>query len=197
MKIKFISATLCALCVSAFSLTAQTNQIPNLLGTNAPIASLLTTGDQILQALDLSWTNAALEAYATYAPKAPQKWGGGFLLAYNVTSSVGLGLGLDWLGSFSLVSINVQLQLPIHPLPKQAPNLIISPFALLGVGTAYSGDGNFNGAVSSIQDVGGYLSFGHFLSGTFNTGVCWGQWTGAGPYDVKRYHVFLGWSIGI
>jgi hypothetical protein len=141
-------------------------------------------------------TNYAVEPYFTYAPKAPQHYGGGILGIVNMDQYVGIGLGLDWLGHLSLVSANVQLQAPFHPMPKTFPNLLVDPFVIGGAGTAYTGAGHFNGGVSTIADIGGAVKFGHVAGGQMNVGVAWGQWTGVGPYDVKRYHVFLGWSHG-
>jgi hypothetical protein len=179
----------------ATGLSAQTNAI----------VSPPTKVDQILNLLG-SATNWAVESYATYAQKSPTtKWGGGCLVVYNVTDYVGLGLGLDWLGQLSLVSANVTLQAPFHLstiLPGQLVTTLhlqdvqLSPFVLGGIGTAYSGGGNFNGGTSTIQDVGAYVEFGHFLGGRFNIGGCYGQWTGVGPYDVKREHIFAGMSWG-
>lgn len=170
-----------ALCLCASVASAQTNE---------------TTLDKIIGQFGGMPTNYAVEPYATFAPKAPTKIGGGILGVYDVNQYVGLGLGLDWLGSFSLVSGNVQLQLPFHPLPKTFPTLVASPFVLGGIATAYSGAGNFNGGAATVSDIGGYVKFGHALGGQFNAGACWGQWTGVGKYDVKRYHLFIGWSHG-
>lgn len=179
MKTAFKIIALAAL-FGAQSLHAQTNQ---------------TTLDKIFASVG-GMTNYAFEPYVTYAPSAPTKWGVGALAIYNVNQNVGLGLGLDWLGNFSLVSANVELSAPFHPAPSLLPNLIVSPFVLGGIATAYSGAGNFNGGVSTIEDAGVYLKFGHAFGGRFNVGACYGQWTGAGPYDVKRYHLFAGWSHG-
>ena len=190
MKIKTIIATVAAALALAVSSQAQTNQ---------------TTTDKILAMLG-SATNWAVEPYATYAPKSPgAKVGGGLLAVYNVSDYVGIGLGADWLGQLSLVSANVTLQAPFHAstiLPAgvvsglHLTNFVISPFVLGGIGTAYSGSGNFNGNVSTIEDAGAYFKFGHFLGGQFNVGACYGQWTGTGRYDVKRYHGFFGIQWG-
>ena len=163
---------------------------------SAPVPYTPTTVDQILSMIG-SPTNYAVEVYGTYAPKAPQHYGGGVLAVYNVNQYVGMGLGLDWLGNFSLVSGNVQLQAPFHPLPGTFPSLVISPFLLGGLATAYTGAGNFNGGAATVEDIGGYIRFGQAAGWHFNTGICWGQWTGVGPYDVKRYHAFAGIQHGI
>ena len=154
-----------------------------------------TTLDKIIGLVG-SPTNYAVEPYFTYAPKAPSKYGGGVLAILNVNQYLGVGLGADYLGNLSLVSGDVQLSLPFHPLPNQFPGIVVTPFVLGGIATAYSGSGNFNGSVSTISDIGAAIKFGHALGGQFNVGACYGQWTGIGAYDVKRYHVFVGWSHG-
>ena len=173
----------------ALGAQAQTNTV----ATNAPPA--WTTLDQII-ALVGSPTNYAVAPYATYAPNAPSKWGGGIMGVYDVNQNVGLGLGLDWLGSFSLVNANLTLQAPFHPLPSQLPSFVVSPFVLAGAATPYSGDGKFNGTAVVTSDFGAYLEFGHLLGGEFGVGGAYGRWSGAGPYDVPRYHGFLSWEHG-
>ena len=168
------------ICAGAIASNAQTN---------------VTTLDHIINLIG-SPTNYAAEVYVTYAPKAPTKVGAGVLTIFNVSQFVGLGLGLDYLGSLSLVSGNVQLSLPYHPLPSQYPSLVLTPFTIAGVATAYGGAGNFNGAVSTVLDAGVAVKFGHLWGGQFNTGACYGQWGGLGAYDVKRYHYFFGWCKG-
>lgn len=171
------------LTIAALSTSAQTNSITP------------TTLDQIISLVG-SPTNYAVEPYGTWAPKAPTKIGGGILAIVNMNQYVGLGIGLDWLGSFSLVSGNVQLSLPFHPLPSMFPTLEMTPFVLGGVATAYSGAGNFTGSVATVADVGDAIKFGHWLGGQFNAGLSWGKWGGVGAYDVTRYHLFAGWSKG-
>jgi len=164
--------------------------------TNLPTP---TTFDKVLADIG-AITNFAIEPYATYAPKGQAKWGGGLFVVYDVNPqdlvNVGLGLGADWLGQLSLVNANVSLQMPFHPLPSQFPTLELIPVTIAGVGTAYSGNGNFNGAASVVTDAGVFAKFGHIGGGQFNIGVLWGKWQGSGPNDVARYHTVLGWSHG-
>ena len=159
----------------------------------------LTKLDEIIKDVG-GITNVAIEPYATYAPHAQTKWGGGMFLVYNVNPqdlvNVGLGLGLDWLGSWSMVNANVSLQLPFHPAPAQFPSWQVTPIILAGVGTPYTGGGNFNGDPCVVSDAGFATKFGHVGGGQFNAGVVWGKWNGSGPNDVARYHVMLGWSHG-
>ena len=63
-----------------------------------------TTLDEVLAKFGGTPTNYALVPYMTYAPKAKTKIGGGAEVAYNFNQYVGMSLGLDWLGQFSLVS---------------------------------------------------------------------------------------------
>lgn len=139
-------------------------------------------------------TNYAIAPYATYAPKAPTKIGGGILGIYNVNNYVGAGLGLDWLGGFSMVSGNIQLKLPINmgQFIASMTNFTVTPFALGGIGAPFSG----GSGASIIEDVGAYAQFGHLLGGQFVVGASYGKWLGSGPYDVTRYHGFFGWKKG-
>ncbi len=154
----------------------------------------------------LTATNYAIEPYLTYAPhlsKSTTKIGGGILAVYNVNKYIGAGLGLDYLGKFSLVSGNASLKLPINAgkaLGGYAPkswgflsNIVVTPFVLGGVGTPTSGA---NSSMSTITDTGAYFEYGHLWGGKFNVGACWGEWANAGDYSGKRYHAFMGWSKG-
>jgi len=181
--------------------TAATNNPTIQPSTNPPTISGALT--ELYDALSTSGlataTNYAVEPYLTYAPKAPggNQVGGGALIVYNVSQFVGTGLGVDYLGQFSLVSANLTLRVPTHPFTftgvAWATNLAVVPFALAGVGTPLSGAGT--GAIA-ITDAGAYVSFGHLWGGKFNTGACYGRWDNAGAYSGPRYHFFVGWSKG-
>jgi hypothetical protein len=201
-KIKtFIGAMLLAFAVTAQAQINPTNVVAKIT-TNAVQQTAL---DNALSAFGgLTFTNLSVDPYVTYAPNAPKggKFGGGLFAAYNFNQYAGAGIGLDWLGQFSLVSGNIQLQAPFHlttvlPVANKVPwlqSVVVVPFAILGVGTPYSGNGHFNGAPMAIADAGGYVAFGHIWGGQFNTGVAWGKWMGPGTYgNVVRYHAFLGW----
>lgn len=185
LYMKTILALITALAI--FTANAQTNLVDAVKNSG------------ILQA-----TNYSVEPYLTYAPNnaANQHYGGGVLCIYNFNSYVGAGLGLDYLGQFSLVSGNVNLKAPIDLgkyVVKYASsftslsNLTLVPFALGGIGTPLSGSGS---SISTILDAGAYIQFGHFAGGKFNCGACWGAWNNAGDYSGKRYHLFVGWSHG-
>ena len=188
LPIIILTIALGLLLVAARNAGAQTNE---------------TLLDKVLRDFGGMPTNYAVEAYGTYAPKAPSKYGGGMLAIWNVNAAsdslikVGVALGLDWLGEFSLVSGNVTLSAPFHPLPLYFPTLTATPIVLGGIATPYSGDGKFNGDQVIVSDVGGEISFGHAFGGRFTLGAVWGKWIGSGPYDVPRYHLNFGWSHGI
>jgi hypothetical protein len=179
---------------------AQTNSVAS--ATNAPLPTIAGGLTQIYDALAGSGlttaTNYAVEPYLTYAPDAPSgnRVGGGALIVYNVSTFVGAGLGVDYLGQFSLVSANVTLRVPTHPLNFLGgswTNVAVVPFVMAGVGTPLSGSSS---GFAAVTDAGAYVSFGHLWGGRFNTGACYGRWDNAGAYSGPRYHFFLGWSKG-
>ena len=168
-----------------------------LVVSNGALSQLWSSisGSGILKA-----TNYLIAPYGTYAPNAPTKYGGGLIAVYNVNNYVGLGLGLDWLGQFTLVSANASLSLPTHPLRGLFGstntsgffyNFTVTPFALAGAGMDLGGTG-----AHTIWDAGLQTKFGHWLGGEFGAGVAYGAWQGSSAYDVKRYHLFLNWQKG-
>lgn len=181
------------------------NFFPAGLGVSGSLENLITAvgNSDLLQA-----TNWAAAPYLTYAPQAQDKVGGGFLAVYNMPAltsslgSVGAALGADWLGSWSLVSGNVTLQVPTHPLahlgilqgiiPASITNTVCTPFAVAGIGTPMSG----NGSAATIWDLGYQIQFGHFAGGKFGAGITWGEWMNAGVESSHRYHFFLSYQKG-
>jgi hypothetical protein len=204
-KSNLIGVAAILLATITLNLNAQTtnNGTNGNNGTNAAAPTISGGLAEIYNALSTSGlasaTNYAVEPYLTYAPSAPSgnQVGGGALIVYNVSHFVGAGLGLDYLGQFSLVSANLTLRLPTHPFTftgvAWATNIAVVPFALAGVGTPLSGAGS--GAIA-VTDAGAYVSFGHLWGGQFNTGACYGRWDNAGAYTGPRYHFFAGWSKG-
>ena len=147
----------------------------------------------------LKSTNYSVDPYLTYAPKAPQKVGGGVLAVYNVNQYVGTAIGIDYLGNFNMISADATLKKDIYvqkytPFLDFATNLVITPFVLTGAGTPISDTGTPSAIV--IIDSGAYFRFGHLWKGEFNAGACYGAWENAGAYSGPRYHIFLGWSKG-
>lgn len=203
-KIKLIAAalTVSLLTSAATAQTVITTSTNGVVTTNS--TPTISGGlSEIYDALESSGlttaTNYAIEPYLTYAPSAPSgnQVGGGVLAVYNVSTYIGTGLGVDYLGQFSLVSAQVQLKVPTHPFAftgsSWGTNLVVAPFALVGVGTGLSG---VTGNAIAITDAGAYVEFGHLWGGRFNTGAAIGKWSNAGNYSGTRYHFFLGWSKG-
>jgi len=189
---KKLGLAIIVLVLSLFGSRAQTNST----ATNAWQQfeqSVATSG--ILQA-----TNYSIDPYVTYAPSAPHKVGGGALAIYNVNNYAGLALGVDWLGQFSMVSANLTLKLPVNVgtyLPSSwtwATNLEVTPFVLVGTGAPFGGSSS--SGVTTIEDAGAAVEFGHLWGGRFNAGASYGQWQNAGAYSGVRYHGFIGWSHG-
>jgi len=172
--------------------------VPNGYVAPSPLAQAWTDIKDLLPTNGIP-TNYAGAIYGTYAPKAPTKIGGGILVLYNLNNYVAAGIGGDWLGSFNLVSGNIQLRLPTHPLSFMGGNwatLEATPFVLGGIGSPFGGAGSANGGISTIEDAGFNVGIGHFVGGVFDVGAAYGKWQGAGAYDVARYHLYFGWSKG-
>lgn len=193
--IKTIILLFTASILLASSACAQTDT-NTVTATNASTTSVLW--DSLSQSGLLKATNYSFEPYATYAPSAPRgsKVGAGIFAAYNINDYVGAGLGVDYLGQFSIVSANLQLKYPTRPFASfggYLTNVVVTPFVLAGVGKGLSGTAN---SAIVVSDVGGYVGFGHLWGGQFNAGAAWGRWDNAGIFSGPRYHVFAGWSKG-
>jgi hypothetical protein len=199
--------------------TTSTNSITTITGTTtnsaaAPAEFLPASLEQLWAAIDnsdvLQATNWALAPYVTYAPSAADKVGAGALAIYNVPQltsslgSVGTALGVDWLGSWSLISANATIQVPTHPLahitwltpmlPASVTNITCVPFAIAGIGTPMSGSSTAGAA--TLWDVGYQVKFGHWAGGNFGVGITWGEWMNAGPESGHRYHIFVSYQKG-
>jgi len=161
----------------------------------------------------LQATNYAVALYGTYAPSAATKEGGGVLAVYNIPSltsvstngamGVGMALGFDWLGGWSLVSGNVTVKADTHPLahlgvlsflPDTIKNVTATPIAIAGIGQPM-GSGSVGAA--TLWDIGYGVRFGHWLGGQFGAGFTWGEWMNAGTASGHRYHIFINWSTGL
>jgi hypothetical protein len=147
----------------------------------------------------LSASNYAVEPYGSYMPSAPKgtRFGGGILAFYNLNDFVAPGIGVDWLGQFSLVSATLTLKAPI-PLSSfggflggWTTNVVVTPFALVEAGMPIGGSGGSSG-ITTTATAGGYLEFGHIFGGRFNVGGAYGRRDNAGLYSGTLYNFFAG-----
>jgi hypothetical protein len=200
-RILIVSTIALASTMAASLAIAQTdtNTPPPVTNTNGPSTGLLSDIFNSVKASGLTKaTNWSIDPYATYAPNVAKgsKIGGGLFLTYNVNQYVGAGLGVDYLGQFSIVSANVSLKYATHPLGflgSSFTNIAVIPFGIAGIGKATGGTSS--GAIA-VTDVGAYIAFGHLWGGQFDVGAAYGRWDNAGDYSGVRYHIFAGWSRG-
>jgi len=187
MKKLILSAlTAIALCLPA---QAQTNTSPKLLGFLTDLGSGLAKA-----------TNWTVAPYLTYAPDAPRKYGGGLLAVYDVTENIGVGSGIDWLGSFNLISGNVTLKVPLHPLEKLGgnwTNVVMTPIGIAGLGTPVGGADADNGNLSTIAGAGMGVKLKRWKGWDIGGGYAWTHWSGAGDFSGKHHQIFVQLSKGI
>jgi hypothetical protein len=188
MRTKITSLIAGVITLFSFTALSQTS-------TNPPPASTSIFED-IGNGLG-SVTNWAGNLYLTYAADAPTHVGGGLLALYNVNNNVGAGLGIDWLGEFNLVSADVTLKLPIHPLAGLGfSNIVTTPFVIGGIATPMSGAGKANGNIASIEGAGIEIDFLKWKSVSIGGGYAFVNWTGAGAYSGKHHEVFVSFHKG-
>lgn len=211
-----IAAFTIAGCSAVRAQTATTN-------STTPPATFASSGVTLPQWVNLTYdaiansgilqaSNNAPVIYATYAPHAATKFGGGFMDIYNIPSltststngsmGVGAALGFNWLGGWSLVSGSVTLKADTHPLahfpalaflPDSVRNMVTTPIVYAGLGQPMSG----GGGAATIWDIGYGIRFGHWLGGQFGAGFTWGEWMNAGVNSGHRYNLFLDMQWGI
>jgi hypothetical protein len=175
--------------VSAF---AQTNITVTSTNTT-PVKPKINVG--VLSDLS-SLSNIAVAPYVEYANTA-KKFGFGVLAIYNVNANVGTGLGIDYLGSFTLVSGNVKFNLPLRPLSVVGlTNFLTIPYVLVGLGTPLQGAGTANGGVSTVEATGVSIPVTKLLGGNFAFTAGYANITGAGKYSGGRETLGVVWSKG-
>lgn len=196
--------------VTTITITTETNASGGITTTTntavsngAPTSSgitwggLLSAGQRVFSSLKGA-TNWAVAPYASYGLKN-HKFGGGILALYDFNNFVGSGIGIDELGSLSIVSANVQLKLPLKPLAftgwSWATNLITTPFVYSGVGVPMGGTSG-SGAVTH-EGEGVNFDVAKLWGGTFSLGAAYIQRQGAGPvYSGTYINPFLMWRKG-
>lgn len=186
MTMKNIITSLVAIAFAA-TVHAQDNTPPQS-ATPEPQVSKLDLS--LFQPL-LTASNWTVCPYITYAPSAPTKFGGGTLIIYNINKVVGGGVGLDWLGHFSLVSGNLTLRYPID-FTLVGHAFTVVPFGIGGLATPYGGAGNNNGGVATIEGAGFVLDPHVTISkAQLAAGAACINWTGAGDYSGQHLEAFV------
>lgn len=201
-KTMLIIGVAALLATSSQASTTYTTNSDGTIMVTAPYSPPVTGGwTQVGQTIlaDLkNATNYAIAPYMSYGLDN-HKVGGGVLALYNFNNYIGGGVGVDYLGSFSLLSANVELKLPIKPLAftgwTWATNLTATPFVYTGLGTPFSGTSG--SGISTHIGVGDYITFGHLWGGRFEVGAAYITRSGAGAYSGKYLNGFFSWSHGI
>jgi hypothetical protein len=200
-----------ALAVASLPASAQTTITSN------SVTGTVTTNDTPVTptASDLSWsavaknlyndvkgfTNIAVAPYGTYAqnvPKGASHIGGGALIIYNVNEYVGTGVGVDWMGDWTMFSGNVKFQLPVDVgtyFGNTNKTLVITPMIIAGIGTPI-GSAASQSTVLTRTAAGADIKFGHLWGGRFFAGLLYDNVQGAGEYSGGQYHGFVGWKRG-
>lgn len=205
MKIK--TSLVLGIAVVAFAMAthAQTNPVP----TDAAVQASGATNTTPLLKIDTGVRNAivddvkaaassktlTVDLYGTYAPGAPTQIGGGVAVGHDFTGNVGAFFALDWLGQFNLVSGNLDLKLPMHPIASLT-NFVVEPLVIVGITTPFSGAGHDNGGIGTVEGGGVKLSLGSKWGIDWGTGIVAENWTGAGAYNGWHGQLFFGGRHG-
>lgn len=163
--------------------------------------NVLTKLGQGLAALGTS-TNWGFVGYGTlgHKTKVGTAYGGGLLGIYNLNSFIGLGGGVDELtgldrkGQATIISANVQLQAPLHPLSlfstnSFSENFAVTPFLYSGLGTPLGSTIN----QSAVAHEGEGVAVDLFKAGTwdFCVGFAYIERQNAGIYSGNYKNILL------
>ena len=162
----------------------------------AVVTSIYSIAKEFAQAMP---SNYVVTAYGEYAKDAPTKYGGGVLAFWNVTQNVGVGGGVDWLGQWSQLSANLQLQAPVKPLAFMGGSLTnwtVTPFAIGGVVTPIGSATSGANSVGAMVGGGAACDIGKIFGGTLGVEVGYVNVTGMGLYSGNRIEAGLAWRRG-
>lgn len=143
-------------------------------------------------------TNWAVVPYGSYGIKN-HKVGGGILALYNFNNFIGSGIGIDEMGTLSVVSGNVELKLPIKPLAftgwSWATNLVTTPFVYSGIGAPIGGTSG--SGIVTHEGEGFNFDAVKLWGGEMSLGVAYIERQGAGKvYSGNYINPFIGWRKG-
>ena len=143
-------------------------------------------------------TNVGVFPYASYSPKSgttKAQIGGGIMAFYDVTKYVGTGVGVDYWGDWQMVSANIKLQLPTHPLASYGfTNITLTPLVIAGVGTPVSASSW--GTAVSREGAGANIGLFRLWGGEFSVGGMYENYQGTTAIGRDIYHAWIGWSKG-
>ncbi len=160
--------------------------------TNTPPISLWDGVKTIAESIGAAApTNFAAISYGVYAKDAPtggQRWGGGEFLLWNVSQNIGMGMGIEAIGTkFFMPSADVTLKLPIHPLSFIGwTNFTVIPYLLAGAATPLGG--TQASAVAALTGAGASVDFAHFKGWTVSAVGGDNYWSGAGDYSGQHFY---------
>lgn len=169
-----IKRSLILLAVAAFAVTGFAQTSTN---TPAPPISPATNSINFWQGLEIFGstlgssmpTNFVVSPYMSYAPSLKQKVGGGIFAGWNISQNVGVGAAFDYAGGqATMFSGQVTLKVPTRPLTflsSSLSNVVVTPYALGGIGTPISGVGDANGSLAAIAGAGAAVDFCEVLGG--------------------------------
>ncbi len=182
---------------------ADTKVPTNVLSQDitVPVSSIATNADTWLATNQLAYDAKRWTAvpYFTIANGAPDKYGGGVFVAYNVNDYLGAGIGLDYLGILTMPSGQVTIKAPLQPLKKIGLDWVVTPFAFAGLAlpvttTSSKVDSADSGSIGSIVGTGATVMFGSFTAWgkpiTLGGGAAVTKWSGMGDYSGTHVEIF-------
>ena len=98
-----------------------------------------------------------------------------------------------------MFSGQVTLKVPTRPLTflsSSLSNVVVTPYALGGIGTPISGVGDANGSLAAIAGAGAAVDFCEVLGGELGATVAAVDWSNCGTMAGMRYYLGLTWHKG-
>ena len=195
---------LAAILLASITATAQTVNVTNIVvitntttaitPSNPWYSGLEAVGKDVLNA-----SNVCVAPYGTLMTSGASKGkvGGGIIAFYDLNNYVAAGAGVDYMGQFEMVSGNLQLKLPIHPLSSLGwTNFVVVPNVIAGLGTPLGGAGTANSSLTSITLAGASCNFATWDNWNIGGGIDYGARSGAGKYSGNEVSVALTFSKG-
>ena len=214
MKMKSAFGTVAAVLLCASNLNAQvgtTNLPPVPTPTGAPAPTVWGQIKQVgINLYDgfTSLTNVTGVGFGEYC-LGPKRIGGGLFVTDWMNQYVGAGIGMEYIGAFYGLNVNLALEVPTQPFQKLtwAPTWVqtisVTPNAIAALETPLAGGGNSNGGVGTLAGGGASIGFASWqkmfgvikLPGSCGAGYDYLNRTGAGKYDGGNHTGFFWLTI--